>query len=72
MSQKSLAEMQEELLATWKPDPTVVDRCPVTVVDGHLEYECPCENDQAELQQLLKRDVIIRVRSKIEPEIQES
>ena len=62
--------MQEELLATWKPDPTVIDRCPAKVVDDHLEYECPCENDQAELQQLLKRDVIIRVRSKIEPEIQ--
>ena len=66
MSQKSLAEMQEELLATWKPDPTVIDRCPPKVVNDHLEFVCPCENDQAELQQLLKQDVVIRVRSRIE------
>lgn len=52
-----------------KPDPTVIDRCPAKVVDDHLEYECLCEKDQAEMQRLLKRDVIIRVRSRIEPEI---
>ena len=53
-----------------KPDSTVIDRCLAKVVDDHLEYECPCENDQAKLQQLLKQDVVIRVRSRIEPEIQ--
>lgn len=49
-----------------KPDSTVIDRCLAKVVDDHLEYECPCEKDQAELQQLLKQDVVIRVRSRIE------
>ena len=53
-----------------KVDPTVIDRCPAKVVDDHLEYVCPCEKDQAEMQRLLKRDVIIRVGSRIEPEIQ--
>ena len=49
-----------------KPDSGVIDRCLVKVVDDHLEYVCPCESDQAELQQLLKEDIIIRVRSRIE------
>ena len=53
-----------------KLDPTVVDRCPAKVVNDHLEFVCPCESDQAEMQRLLKRDVIIRVRSRTESETQ--
>jgi len=49
----------------------LLDRCPITIVDGHFENLCETEEDRDELKAVYEQEAILRVRPKVAPETEE-
>jgi len=46
----------------------LLDRCPITIVDGHFEHTCETDQDRDELKAIYDQEAILRVKPKVAPE----
>jgi len=44
---------------------TLLERCPIKVVDGHLEADCETKEDRDELAAAFDQEAILRVKPKV-------
>jgi len=50
----------------------LLDRCQITIVDGHIEAECFTKEDRDELAAAFDQEAILRVKLKVAPDIEEA
>jgi hypothetical protein len=49
----------------------LLDRCQITIVDGHIEAECLTKDDREELAAAFEEEAILRVKPKVAPQTEE-
>ena len=49
----------------------LLDRCQITIVDGHIEAECLTKEDRDELAAAFEEEAILRVQPKVAPATEE-
>lgn len=49
----------------------LLDRCPVKIVDGHLEHDCETKEDRDEMAAVYEQEAILRVKPKVAPGTEE-
>lgn len=46
----------------------LLERCPVKIVDGHLEHDCETKEDRDEMAAVYDQETILRVKPRVAPE----